>query len=126
MPLNRRCSFTRKETVVSNVIVYENRLSHSQLGLESLLRRRVQTDLLVRYQMLHNLVNVDCVNFFQRSTLSYTRGNVMNFDKPRIISTRDSHFFTNRTVNLWNSLPDSIVTVPTVTCFKSRLDKFLC
>ena len=44
---------------------------------------------------------------------------------PRIIHTRDSHFFTNRTINLWNSIPDSIVTAPTVNCFKRRLDKFL-
>ena len=62
---------------------------------------------------------------FQRSTLSYTRGNVMKLNKPRIITTCDSHFFTNRTINLWNSLPDCIVTAPTVNCFKRRLDKFL-
>ena len=49
----------------------------------------------------------------------------MKHNKPRIISTRDSHFFTNRTMNLWNSLPDSIVTAPTVSCFKRRLGKFL-
>ena len=48
----------------------------------------------------------------------------MKLNKPRIISTRNSHFFTNRTKNLWNSLPDSIVTAPT-DCFKRRLDKFL-
>ena len=35
----------------------------------------------------------------------------------------DSHFFSNRTINLRNSLPDSIVTAPVlhVTCFKPRL-----
>jgi len=49
----------------------------------------------------------------------------MKRNKPRIISTRDSHFFTNRTLNLWNSLPGSIVTASTVNCLKSRLDKYL-
>ena len=81
--------------------------------------------LVMCYKILRHLVNVDCVNFNQRFTLSYMRGNVMKLNKPRIISTRDSHFFTNRTINLWYSVPGSIVTAPTVSCFKSRLDKFL-
>jgi len=34
------------------------------------------------------------------------------------------HFFTNRIVNLWNSLPSSIVTAPTVASFKQQLDDF--
>jgi len=38
----------------------------------------------------------------------------MKLNEPRIISTRDSPFFTNRTINLWNSLPDSTVNAPTV------------
>ena len=32
--------------------------------------------------------------------------------------------FTNRVVNIWNSLPDYVVHVDTVNCFKSRLDTF--
>jgi len=42
-----------------------------------------------------------------------------------IIFTRDSHFFTTRAINLWNSLPNSNVGAPTVSCFKSKLDKVL-
>ena len=34
----------------------------------------------------------------------------MKLNKPRIISTRDSHFFTDRAIYLWNSIRDSIVT----------------
>jgi len=49
----------------------------------------------------------------------------MKLNKSQIIFTRDSNFFTNLTINLWNSLPNSIVTGPTVSCFISRLDKFL-
>ena len=32
--------------------------------------------------------------------------------------------FTNRVVNIWNSLPDYVVRANTVNCFKSRLDTF--
>jgi len=33
-------------------------------------------------------------------------------------------FFTNRVVNIWNSLPEYVVHADTVNCFKSHLDKF--
>jgi len=55
------------------------------------------------------------VSFFQRSTLSYTRRNVMKLSKPRIIFARGSDVFT---INLWNSLPYSTVTAATVSCLK--------
>jgi len=41
---------------------FEDRLS--RLGLESLLHRRVKTDLVMCYKILHNHVHFDCVNFF--------------------------------------------------------------
>ena len=34
------------------------------------------------------------------------------------------YFFSNRVVNVWNSLPGRAVNADTVNCFKSRLDKF--
>ena len=34
------------------------------------------------------------------------------------------HFFTNRVFNLWNSLPNSIVSAHTVAIFKQNLDDF--
>jgi len=34
------------------------------------------------------------------------------------------YFFSNRVVNVWNSLPGHVVNADTVNCFKSRLDKF--
>jgi len=42
----------------------------------------------------------------------------MKLNEPRTISTRGSYVFTNRTLNLWNSLSDSIATAPTVNCFQ--------
>jgi len=34
------------------------------------------------------------------------------------------HFFSARIVNIWNSLPNSIVDASTVNAFKAQLDKF--
>ena len=36
---------------------------------------------------------------------------------------RDGHFFANRVINIWNSLPDHIVASPSVACFKRKLSK---
>ena len=33
-------------------------------------------------------------------------------------------FFSLRVVDLWNSLPDSVVSVPSLNSFKNRLDTF--
>jgi len=33
------------------------------------------------------------------------------------------HFFTARIVNIWNSLPNSVVDASSVNAFKARLDK---
>ena len=35
-------------------------------------------------------------------------------------SRRDGHFFANRVINVWNSLPDQVVVSPTVMRFKSK------
>jgi len=34
------------------------------------------------------------------------------------------HFFSARIVNIWNSLPNSVVDACTVNAFKASLDKF--
>ena len=34
------------------------------------------------------------------------------------------HYFTNRIVNTWNSLPEEIVNAPSISSLKNRLDKF--
>ena len=34
------------------------------------------------------------------------------------------HSFSARIVNIWNSLPNSVVDVNTICLFKARLDKF--
>ncbi len=37
-------------------------------------------------------------------------------------STR-ANFFTARVVDMWNSLPEDVVSAPSVDAFKARLDK---
>ena len=39
------------------------------------------------------------------------------------LCTEDKYCFTNRIVNMWNSLPDNVIFADNVNQFKNRLDK---
>jgi len=55
---------------------------------------------------------------------SVTRGNELRLKKFRPRYDLHKYSFTNRIVNIWNSLPNKVVLADSVNCFKSRLDKF--
>jgi len=44
--------------------------------------------------------------------------------KSRSIYDLRKYYFTNRIVNIWNSLPNSVVTANATNMFKNRLDNF--
>jgi len=53
-----------------------------------------------------------------------TRGNDFRLSKNRSHYDLRKFSFTNRIVNIWNSLPNAVVDVDFVDLFKSRLDNF--
>jgi hypothetical protein len=57
-------------------------------------------------------------NFSTLSQNTHLRGNKLKLVKPKSVSVRDSNFCVNRIVNIWNSLPDSIVTADSILSFK--------
>ena len=61
---------------------------------------------------------------FTLNTIQFTRGHPFKLIKSRCNLELRRHFFTNRVVTQWNSLPSYVVCVPTVNCFKSELDKY--
>jgi len=72
------------------------------------------------YKILYSVVFI-VSDSFKRSTLCRSRDNITKLSLT--VSAHDRHFFTNRIVNSWNSLPDSIVT--SVTHWeKRRQEKF--
>jgi hypothetical protein len=67
------------------------------------------------------------INSNELSTLSqntHLRGNKFKLVNPKSVSVRDSNFFVNRVVNIWNSLPDGIITAESVYSFKRPLNSF--
>ena len=56
-------------------------------------------------------------------TESKTRGHIYKLTKKSTNTSKFAHFFTNRIVNIWNSLPDLVVYSENTNSFKNRLDK---
>lgn len=61
---------------------------------------------------------------FQRNLSDQTRGNQLKLIKPRCNRDVRKYSFTNRVVDIWNSLPNSVIGAKSVNQFKNRLDKF--
>jgi len=61
------------------------------------------------------------LSFYARAS---TRGNNYKLVNHFFIMTYASNFFSARIVNIWNSLPNSVVDASTVNAFKAQLDKF--
>ena len=70
------------------------------------------------------LVDIDSSCFVARSFCTSTRGNSFKLAKFPVVSERDKHFFTNRIVNIWNSLFDSIVTSRSLSSFERSFGRF--
>ena len=73
------------------------------------------------YKLLNGLTETDYKFALSRSSISQTRGNSLKLNKRHLASTRDAALFHNRIINLWNALPDYIVTARSVSCFKRYL-----
>ena len=87
---------------------YENRLK--TLGLQTLEYRCLRADVIQVYKILNQIDRVDIDKFFTMSEM-LTRGNGLKIFKPwLLLKVRSSVFFSDRVVDVWNSLPNSVVT----------------
>jgi len=99
---------------------YKNCLE--KLHLYSLFCRCQRGGIIETYKILNSYYNTEPSKFFTLNSLITTRGHQYKLFKVR--SSLRQNFFSNRVVNLWNSLPDSVVTTPTVASFKQQLDNY--
>ena len=103
---------------------YENRLR--ELNLFNLSKRRMRGDLIEVYKMFKGFDNLNVNQYFSLDRSNLTRRqNSFKIIGKRFNSNEAKHFFFNRVVNVWNSLPSSVVDSETVLTFKNSLDKFL-
>ena len=123
--INRIESVQRRFTKAINNLSfssYSERLLN--LRVDSLQCRRIKADLILCYNLLHHRVETNFNKFFTLSENTQLRGNKFKLVKSKFASVRDANFFANRVVNIWNALPDSIVTAGSISSFKHRLKSF--
>ena len=86
--------------------------------------RRRRGDLIETYKIITGKEKLSPSQFFHPSTVRYnTRGHSLKLTKQRSRLDLRWYFFSQRVINDWNSLPQHVVDVPTVSTFKRRLDK---
>ena len=99
---------------------YQDRLRI--LHLPSLVYRRRRGDMLMVYRILTGKTEMDTL--FQTTVGEQrTRGHQMKLRKPMAVKTVRRHHLGVRAIDDWNSLPQDVVSAPSLNAFKSNLDK---
>lgn len=93
-----------------------------RLGLPCLEHRRSRGDMIEVYKYLHDSYDTQRPHFEHPSEQHSLRGHSLKLYKKSFRLNVRGHFFSNRVVTTWNSLPDNIVSAPSLNSFKSRLD----
>ena len=106
---------------------YHQRLE--KLKLPSLEYRRVRGDLIEVYKITHGIydpITTD-VLFDMSSSETNTRLNAHPYrlTKMHVNKKQTQMFFTNRVVDLWNSLPLHVVKSDSLNIFKNNIDNHL-
>ncbi|KAK6178413.1 hypothetical protein SNE40_013205 [Patella caerulea] len=98
---------------------YEERLE--KLKLPSMAFRRARGDVIEAYKYTHGLYKTDQI--FELDTDKTRRGHSYKLKKRHCKTATRSNFFSYRVVNEWNSLPEDVVSAPSLNAFKSRIDR---
>jgi hypothetical protein len=78
-------------------------------------------DMLEVYKYLHGYYSVQRPAF-HKVTTTELRGNSLKLQTNQYRLNIRGNDFSERIISTWNSLPDVVVTVPSINAFKSRID----
>jgi hypothetical protein len=95
---------------------YEDRLR--SLKLPSIAYRRIRGDAIEIFKYTHNMYWVPNTPLKQALTTT-TRGHDLKLHLQRSNTRARQNFFSLRTVQMWNSLPEEVVMSPTINVFKN-------
>ena len=113
--------YTKHMIGMSN-LTYEDRLRN--LNLPSLEYRRFRGDMIETFKITHNFYDQRVTgSLLKFSTNNSTRTNGYKLEKTSFNGNQYKHFFTNRVINTWNSLPGSVVCSKTINEFKNKCDR---
>lgn len=102
---------------------YQQRLR--KLKMPTLKYRRLRGDMIETFKILRGIYDKEVTgNLLDRDNNTRTRGNSMKLKKRFCRLNLRKYSFTNRVVDPWNSLPESIIQSKNVKSFEIALDKF--
>ena len=93
------------------------------LDLPTLHYRRARGDIIEAYKYLHGIYKVNTCPLKLDERAISTRGHNLKLQRQSYKKTLRQKFLVNRVVHAWNSLPEEVVTAPSLTELKSRLDR---
>jgi len=95
------------------------------MDLPSLAYRRLRGDAIEVYKYLNGIYKVDSSSMLPLAGLKAfkTRGHCLKIQKRYCRTKLRANFFSFRTVNMWNGLPEDAVLSPTLNIFKGKIDR---
>lgn len=116
--------FTRKVCIICHlpVMSYDERLT--LFNLERLELRRLRTDLVELFKIVHGYTKCNIFNslsFSCNNVCNTTRGHRFKLNTKRVNKNLFKYYFTNRIVRAWNSLPDHCFNTNLISTFKRNV-----
>jgi hypothetical protein len=111
--------FTKRLPGMSH-LTYTERLEY--LGLRSLEYRRIIFDLELTYKIIRNLSSLKFDDFFKYAPDSSTRSHSLRLALPTAMPRYLQNCFAHRVPRIWNALPNNVVSSPSLSTFKKRLE----
>ena len=102
---------------------YTERLKY--LKIPTLKYRRLRGDLIEAFKIIVEMYDNEVVPTIKRSEEMRTRGHGHKLAVNRTKYNLRKYSFTNRIVNSWNALPNSVVNASSLDIFKNKLDQHM-
>ena len=93
-----------------------------RINLPTLTYRRLRGDVITTWKYLHGVFTTQGENMFQRAEYGNTRGHNMKLFQKRSRLQIRQKFFSNRMVQIWNSLPIEVTEAESINRLKNSLD----
>ncbi len=85
--------------------------------------RRIRGDMIEVFKIMNKHYDEEA-SVHLPEAVGVTRGHIMKLFHRRCDKDLRKFFFSNRVVSVWNTLPNEVVTAPSIDSFKNELDKF--
>ena len=79
--------------------------------------------MIMTFQIITGKLKLEPEELFNLAESRGTRGHSLKLIKPQVNKLVRQFSFPIRIVNDWNSLPEHVISAPTLNTFKNRLDK---